>query len=75
MLLFMAAYIGQWWAYGIYSFWRIFEQPHAVIMLASVLFGNLGGTFNFIVYIVIKQRLSKTSSRVENDGTTRVTSI
>lgn len=56
MMLFVAVYIAQWWSYVTYAVWNLFAEPHVVIMVASVLFSNLGGMFNLLTYILMKRQ-------------------
>ena len=64
MMLFVAVYIGQWWAYIIYSLVGLFtapDPPHVAIMWASVFFSNMGGVFNFIAYSFVRKKQSSVS--------------
>lgn len=56
MMLFVAVYLAQWWAGSTYGFWNLFEEPHIVINVATVVFSNLGGTFNLIVYLQLQRK-------------------
>ena len=56
MLLFVAAFILQWWAYVIYCLLSFFTEPHVVIVVGAVTFSNMGGLFNFLAYTYIRKR-------------------
>lgn len=56
MLLFVAAFISQWWAYIIYCIWSFYTEPSVVIIVAAVTFSNMGGVFNFLAYTYIRKR-------------------
>ena len=56
MLLFVAAFILQWWAYVIYCIWNFFTEPHVVIIVGAVTFSNMGGLFNFLAYTYIRKK-------------------
>ena len=61
MMLFVAAYIGQWWAYVVHSIWSFFGESHVTIFWGAVFFSNMGGVFNFLAYTFIRKRYQKVS--------------
>ena len=56
MLVFVAVYMAQWWAYVVYSIWELIGVPHVVIRVCSVSFSNIGGLFNFVAYTLVRRR-------------------
>ena len=67
MMLFVLAYIVQWWAFVTFAFWGLFSMPHFIIMWAAVCFSNLGGLFNFLAYTYVRKR--QTANAVEDSST------
>ena len=61
MMLFVAAYICQWWAFVVHSCWEFFGQPHVSVFWAAVFFSNMGGVFNFFAYSFIRKKYQKVS--------------
>ena len=62
MMLFVAVYIGQWWAYIMFSVANLInDPPHVAIMWGSVFFSNLGGMFNFIAFTFVRKKQQSVS--------------
>jgi hypothetical protein len=71
MMLFVAAYIGQWWAMITFITWKIFSEPHISIAWAAVFFSNMGGVFNFFAYSFIKKKYQKVSDEQKSETRTK----
>ena len=56
MLLFVAMYPFQWWAYVVYSCWMLAEDPPLISIIFTVSFSNMGGVFNLITYILLRRQ-------------------
>ena len=57
MMLFVVAYIGQWWTLVAYGIWTLFgQQPHIAIVTMDVFFPNLGGVWNFLAYTFLRNK-------------------
>ncbi|XP_062593174.1 uncharacterized protein LOC134254653 [Saccostrea cucullata] len=56
MSLFVAAFFIQWWALAIISVWHNFAVVPQEFFTVVVVFTNLGGVLNGVVYIIIKNR-------------------
>ena len=56
MMLFVAAYIAQWWPYVTHTTWRLFGEPHISITMLVTLFANMGGVFNFLAYTLLRNK-------------------
>ncbi len=59
MMLFVAAFLVQWWTVMMLGTWAFFSIPHVSVAIMSVFFCNLGGLFNLIAYTVIRKRSQK----------------
>ncbi len=59
MMLFVAAFLVQWWPLIMFGTWAVFALPHVSIIILAVFFCNLGGVFNLIAYTVIRKRSRK----------------
>eukprot|EP00105_Crassostrea_gigas_P020753 XP_011439621.1 PREDICTED: uncharacterized protein LOC105336844 [Crassostrea gigas] len=62
MSLFVTAFFVQWWALGIISVWQNFAVVPQQFFTVVVMFTNLGGVLNGIVYIIIKRRRDRNYS-------------
>lgn len=70
MLLFVIAYLIQWWALPVYSVWQLVgDAPFELLELLAV-FTNMGGILNGGVYLIHKKsRVAKVDAVCpENDG-------
>ena len=56
MLLFVAAYLLQHWAFAVYSLWMLIEHPDLVITTAVTLFSNQGGVCNFVIFVQMQRQ-------------------
>ena len=72
MMFFVAAFIAQWWAFIIFNLWNFFSVPHISIVVAGVIFSNMGGVFNFLSYTYVRKRQSGVEA---NNETTRTTNV
>ncbi len=78
MAFFVMVYLGQYWAFFVFSFWGLFGIPSVGIISCSVAFGNLGGAFNCLAYTLIRRRYQNvgtgettatvTATNVHTDG-------
>ena len=55
MLVFVLAFLIQWWPGVGQALWSQFGDPHTWIMVASVVFVNSGGVVNSLAYTVIRR--------------------
>jgi len=55
MMLFIVAYILQYWEYITYALWLVFGKPSVVIMEATVIFTNQGGVLNMLAYTLLRR--------------------
>ena len=69
MMLFVAVFIGQWWAYVAMALWGIFGEPHVALVTCVVIFSNLGGVFNFIAYTLVRKKYQTVRDRDEGEKT------
>ncbi|WAR14913.1 hypothetical protein MAR_005018 [Mya arenaria] len=75
MLMFVFAFVFQWWCFGLFGAWSLFvdnplEIPE-ILNYFGVVFTNLGGVFNLVVYLLVfrnksKQLMSK-SQQIQNE--------
>ena len=72
MMLFVAVYMGQWWAYIMLSITGLITEPHIAIMWASVFFSNMGGVFNFIAYSFVRKKQSSVSDAPPSSNKTQL---
>ncbi len=59
MAFFVIVYLGQYWAFCVFTFWGLFSIPSVGIICCSVVFTNLGGAFNCLAYTLIRRRYQK----------------
>ena len=62
MLLFVVAYILQWWTWVVNAIWAKVGEPEAWIVVLVVFFCNMGGVFNGFVYTVMRRKYLKSGS-------------
>lgn len=57
MSMFVAAFLIQWWAVGLYGVWGLIDEnvPQALFHLVTT-FTNIGGCLNLVVYLLIKRK-------------------
>ncbi len=53
MMLFVAAFLIQWWFLILFGTWALLSLPHVSEVIQVVFFCNLGGVFNLIAYTEI----------------------
>lgn len=59
MSLFVFAYFVEWWPLFVFGFWSLFSNTvPQVLMHCLVIFANIGGILNLIVYTIIRRRHS-----------------
>ncbi len=76
MMLFVAAFLFQYWPMMLYGAWALFAMPHVSIVILLVLFVNMGGFFNFLAYTVIRRKYQKTGPAGASHGdSTTVSSV
>lgn len=68
MMFFVAAFIGQWWAFIVFSLWSFFSNPYVPIVFGAVTFSNMGGVFNFLIFMYIQKR--KTTVQANSNTST-----
>ena len=56
LMLFVAVYIIQYWAIVVYALCDVFGTPNYGLAICCVLFGNMGGLFNFVAYTLVRKR-------------------
>ena len=56
MLVFVLAFLIQWWPGVGQAFWCQFGDPHIWIIIATVVFVNSGGVMNSLAYTVIRRQ-------------------
>ena len=63
-LLFVVAFFIQWWASFVFGLWSLFaEEVPQLLFNGMVIFANLGGVFNLIVYVIMRRRGLRTRDR------------
>src|SRR5260221_223397 len=68
MMIFVAAFILQWWPLSMSNIWINFGRPPWAILALVGFFVNLGGVYNCLAYTVIRRRLQqKQSAHVSRD--------
>lgn len=69
MLLFVFAFFIQWWPNFVFGLWSLkdSEIPQALFHI-MVVFANLGGVFNLVVYVIIRRRQLRFSTRHPEAG-------
>ena len=55
MLVFVLAFLIQWWPGVGQAFWSQFGDPHIWIIVVTVVFANTGGVVNSLAYTVIRR--------------------
>lgn len=55
MSMFVLAFLMQWSFVCIYSVWQLLGTPHVAVFFLVVIFTNLGGFFNFVLYRAIQR--------------------
>ena len=76
MTSFVVAFLVQWWSVAVYGFTVFFGEFDTTFYYVVVTFGNLGGVYNAIVYVLIRnirQKVNKVQD-VKVDST-QVTNI
>ena len=68
LMLFVAAYMIQWWAYVTYSIWSLFANPHIVMFVLTVIFTNMGGVFNFVAYTFVRILMRNQNTKSGKEG-------
>ena len=68
LMLFVAAYIAQWWPYVTYSVWALFGNPPFLILYLVVLLCNMGGVFNFVAYTFVRVLLRRSTHSGKEDS-------
>ncbi len=69
MAFFVMVYLGQYWAFFVFSFWSLFSLPSVGIISCSVVFTNLGGAFNCLAYTLIRRRYQNVGTGTETTAT------
>ncbi|XP_060072829.1 uncharacterized protein LOC132552658 [Ylistrum balloti] len=59
MFLFMISFCVQWWAIAVYGVWLMFAKGPISLYIISTFFGNAGGVWNAVVYIMIRRKRRK----------------
>lgn len=59
MMVFVGAYISQWWPAVICCGWKLSEQPPTLVYGAVVFFCNMGGVINFFAYTLIRRKITR----------------
>lgn len=62
MIMFIAAYLFQWWTYVVLSIWFHFGEPSIWFFLVTIIFTDLGGVYNAVVYTIIRKKYTQTNS-------------
>ena len=72
MSFFVLALLVQWWPMAAWGTWALFvDDPNdipAILYFFGIIFNNLGGVFNLIIYLVLNKkdnRSSQTESSLE----------
>jgi len=75
-MMFVTAFILQWWPLVLFNFWVMFSPPPAEMLLLAVFVLNFGGVFNCIAYTIIKRKLQGGAKPTTNvaKGPVQVTS-
>ncbi len=73
MMFLITAFIGQWWAYILYSTCSFFIDPPLVITVSAVTFSNMGGFFNFLAYTFIRKRQASVNTEMSGKDRTTTT--
>ena len=60
MMLFVTAYIIQVLPLVIFFIWNMFSTPNVYFAVVVMIFYNMGGIFNFLVYILICKKYQQT---------------
>jgi hypothetical protein len=60
MLLFVAVYLFQWWAFVAQAIWSFAGSPADAMYIVTVFFVNLGGVYNALVCTIIRRKYSST---------------
>lgn len=73
MSLFVAAFLIQWWAMGLYGIWALVDDenvPQALFHLVTT-FSNIGGCLNLAVYCLIRRRHLGQGEHLSHDKLSR----
>ena len=55
MMIFVLAFLVQWWAWAVQSIWAYFEFPALWMIVATVAFTNSGGVLNAFAYTIMRR--------------------
>ncbi|KAK3092295.1 hypothetical protein FSP39_000918 [Pinctada imbricata] len=65
MTLFVVVFVIQYWASGIYAVWQTVGEPPIELMYPVIMFTNIGGLLNGVVYVTrIRKRCHQSTIRV-----------
>jgi len=62
--LFVFAFFIQWWPNFVFGLWSVLvDDPRDIFDNVKVIFANLGGVFNLVVYVIIRRRRVRSKDR------------
>ena len=63
MMIFVLAFLVQWWAWAVQCIWAFFEFPALWMIVATVAFTNSGGVLNAFAYTIMRRRHATSGER------------
>ncbi len=69
MMLFVAAFLVQWWPAILFGTWSVFELAHVSVAVLVVLFCNCGGVYNFVAYTVMRKKYQRVGTTQDKQTT------